>query len=62
MFSKFFEGGEAQLSLVESADPLDANIDISVKIKGRRLSTLSMMSAGEKTLTAHIAAILHLPG
>lgn len=52
VFGKFFEGGEAELHLVDSADPLDTNIDISVRIKGRKLSTLSLMSAGEKTLTA----------
>ena len=52
VFSKFFENGEGKLQLVESDDPLEANIDISVHIKGRNLSTLSMMSAGEKTLTA----------
>ncbi len=52
VFSKFFEGGEAELRLLENGDPLEANIDISVRIKGKRLSTLSLMSAGEKTLTA----------
>ncbi len=52
VFSKFFEGGESELHLVEKDDPLEANIDISVRIKGRRLTTLSLMSAGEKTLTA----------
>ena len=52
VFGKFFEGGEAELFLVENNDPLDANIDISIKIKGRKLSTLNLMSAGEKTLTA----------
>jgi chromosome segregation protein len=52
VFSKFFEGGEAELRLLENGDPLEANIDISVRIKGKRLSTLNLMSAGEKTLTA----------
>ena len=37
---------------MENGDPLEANIDISVGIKGKRLSTLNLMSAGEKTLTA----------
>lgn len=52
VFSKFFEGGKGELNLVETDDPLEANIDINVHTKGRRLSTLSLMSAGEKTLTA----------
>ncbi len=52
VFGKFFEGGEAELHLVENGDPLETNIEISVKIKGKRLSTLTLLSAGEKTLTA----------
>ena len=52
VFGKFFEGGQAELRLVENSDPLEANIDISVHIKGKRLTTLNLMSAGEKTLTA----------
>ncbi len=52
VFGKFFEGSEAELRLVENGDPLEADIDISVHLKGRKLSTLSLLSAGEKTLTA----------
>lgn len=52
VFAKFFEKGEAQLRLVDNGDPLEANIDISVHLKGKRLSTLALLSAGEKTLTA----------
>ncbi len=37
---------------MENKDPLEANIDISVKVKGRQLNTLSLLSAGEKTLVA----------
>ncbi|MFZ0390670.1 MAG: chromosome segregation protein SMC [Calditrichia bacterium] len=52
VFSKFFEGGKAELNLVENSDPLESNIEITIQIKGRKLSTLTLMSAGEKTLTA----------
>ncbi len=52
VFKEFFEGGEAELSLIESRDPLEANIDIAVTHKGKRLNTLTLLSAGEKTLTA----------
>ena len=52
VFGKFFEGGQAELRLVENTDPLESNIDISVHIKGKRLTTLNLLSAGEKTLTA----------
>jgi chromosome segregation protein len=52
VFNDFFETGEADLVLVESRDPLEANIDISIDLKGKHLNTLSLLSAGEKTLTA----------
>ncbi|NOX37968.1 MAG: chromosome segregation protein SMC [Calditrichaeota bacterium] len=52
VFREFFENGEADLYLVENRDPLESNIEFSIKIKGRRLNTLSLLSAGEKTLTA----------
>lgn len=52
VFGEFFQNGEADLVLVESRDPLEANIDFVVNHKGRRLNTLSLLSAGEKTLTA----------
>jgi chromosome segregation protein len=52
VFSKFFEGGSSELVIIENDDPLEAKIDINIQIKGRRLSTLNLMSAGEKTLTA----------
>ncbi len=52
VFSDFFENGSGDLILIDSKDPLEANIDITVKIKGRRLNTLQLLSAGEKTLTA----------
>ncbi len=52
VFQEFFEGGKAELVLLDSRDPLEANIDITVTHKGKQLKTLSLLSAGEKTLTA----------
>ena len=52
VFAQFFAGGRARLSLIESKDPLEANIDISIYHKGKELKTLTLLSAGEKTLTA----------
>ena len=52
VFQEFFNGGSAVLELVESRDPLEANIDINVTHKGKQLKTLTLLSAGEKTLTA----------
>jgi chromosome segregation protein len=52
VFQEFFNGGTAELVLVESRDPLEANIDIIITHKGKQLKTLTLLSAGEKTLTA----------
>lgn len=52
VFQEFFDGGHAELVLIESKDPLEANIDIQVTHKGKKLNTLTLLSAGEKTLTA----------
>jgi len=52
VFKSFFENGEGTLNLSEHDDPLEADIEISVRTKGKRLQTLSLLSGGEKTLTA----------
>jgi chromosome segregation protein len=51
-FVKFFGGGQADLSLEEKDDPLDAEVRISVRPLGKRLQHLSLLSGGEKSLTA----------
>jgi len=52
VFMTFFENGEGTIQLLENDDPLESEIDIIVRTKGRRPQTLSLLSAGEKTLTA----------
>ena len=52
LFEALFEGGEAQLKLTESDDPLQAGLEIFASPPGKRLSTLSLMSGGEQALTA----------
>ena len=52
LFSHLFGGGEAKLLLVESEDPLDAGLEIKCQPPGKKLSTLSLLSGGEQTLTA----------
>jgi chromosome segregation protein len=48
----FSEGDEADLILEENVDPLEAKIDIIAKPKGKRPSSIDLISQGEKTLTA----------
>ncbi|WP_296477725.1 chromosome segregation protein SMC [Roseinatronobacter sp.] len=52
LFTHLFSGGEARLVLVESDDPLDAGLEIMCQPPGKKLSTLSLLSGGEQTLTA----------
>jgi chromosome segregation protein len=48
----FNPGDEADLKLEEDADPLEAKIEIIAKPKGKRPTSIDLLSGGEKTLTA----------
>lgn len=48
----FNPGDEADLKLEESVDPLEAKIEIIAKPKGKRPTSIELLSGGEKTLTA----------
>ncbi|MBL0175020.1 MAG: chromosome segregation protein SMC [Ignavibacteria bacterium] len=50
--SLFDEGDEADLTIGEGDDPLEARIDIVAKPRGKRPHSIDMLSGGEKTLTA----------
>ena len=60
VFVKFFPGGRAELQLVEApadetvegAGPQEPGVDIVVQPPGKRLKSMTMLSGGEKTLTA----------
>lgn len=52
LFTHLFNGGEANLVMVESDDPLEAGLEILCQPPGKKLSTLSLLSGGEQTLTA----------
>ncbi|MBW6416532.1 chromosome segregation protein SMC [Celeribacter sp. PS-C1] len=52
LFTHLFGGGEARLMMVESDDPLEAGLEIMCQPPGKKLSTLSLLSGGEQTLTA----------
>ncbi len=50
--SLFDPGDECDLKLEEGVDPLEASIDIIAKPRGKRPTSINMLSGGEKTLTA----------
>jgi len=53
MFTKLFNGGQAKLVLLENAeDPLECGIDIIARPPGKRPQSVTLLSGGERTMTA----------
>ncbi|MFZ5876889.1 MAG: chromosome segregation protein SMC [Nitrospirota bacterium] len=52
VFASFFEGGQAALHLVDEGNPLESGIEIVAQPPGKKLRHISLLSGGEKTLTA----------
>lgn len=52
MFVKMFGGGRAQLLLTETEDILEAGVEIIAQPPGKKTQYLSLLSGGEKALTA----------
>ncbi|MDB6171821.1 MAG: chromosome segregation protein [Chthoniobacteraceae bacterium] len=52
MFVELFGGGKANLLLTNESDPLESGIDIIAKPPGKQLQSISLLSGGERTMTA----------
>ena len=52
VFPRLFRGGEARLVLTESDDVLEAGVDIVAMPPGKKAQSVSLLSGGEKALTA----------
>ena len=52
LFRKLFSGGQAELLLVDSERPLDSGIEVIARPPGKDAANLSLMSGGERTMTA----------
>ena len=51
-FTRLFNGGEAQLVFSDEEDPVEGGVDIEARLPGRRSQGLSLLSGGERSLTA----------
>ncbi|MGE4618709.1 MAG: chromosome segregation protein SMC [Planctomycetota bacterium] len=52
IFALMFGGGTAGLKLEDDMDPLEAGIDVIARPPGKRISSLRLLSGGERSLTA----------
>ncbi len=59
LFRKLFGGGEADLILEDPEDVLECSIDVVARPPGKELRSISLLSGGEKTLTA-VALLLSI--
>lgn len=59
LFTRLFGGGSARLILTDDENPTETGIDIEAKLPGRREQGLSLLSGGERALTA-VALIFSL--
>jgi chromosome segregation protein len=54
IFERLFEGGRAELRLVdpeEGGDPLDTGVELMAQPRGKRLQSVTLLSGGERALT-----------
>ncbi|MCK9275228.1 MAG: chromosome segregation protein SMC [Syntrophales bacterium] len=64
VFPKLFPGGHGSLHLTDETDMLETGVDIEIQIPGKKRQSLSLLSGGEKALSAVsliFAILLHRP-
>ena len=52
VFSRLFPGGEGRLILTDPTDMLSSGVDVEARPPGKKIKRLSLLSGGERSLTA----------
>jgi chromosome segregation protein len=52
LFKEVFEGGEARLTLLDEANPLETGVEIYAQPPGKKLQNMLALSGGEKAMVA----------
>jgi chromosome segregation protein len=52
IFARLFPGGDGRLILTDPDNPLTTGVDVEARPPGKRIKRLSLLSGGEKSLTA----------
>jgi chromosome segregation protein len=52
IFARLFPGGDGRLILTEPGDLLNSGVDVEARPPGKRVKRLSLLSGGERSLTA----------
>ena len=52
VFTRLFPGGRAELRLTDENDLLETGVDIEIRIPGKRTQSVTLLSGGEKSLSA----------
>ena len=64
VFTRLFPGGRAELKLIDENDLLETGVDIEIRIPGKRTQSVTLLSGGEKSLSAIaliFSILLHRP-
>ncbi len=52
LFPRLFNGGSADMVLLDESDPLNTGVEIEVRLPGKRLKSMQLLSGGEKALVS----------
>lgn len=64
LIPRLFGGGSGKLELVNPEDPLESGVELNVRLPGKKVKSMELLSGGEKALVATaliIAMFLHRP-